>query len=228
MSKRALLIGNSDGIGLATTARLLDDGWEVVGISRSASPLAHAAYEHVVCEVQHRDYLPRLRSALGAGVDLCLYCVGIGELLDPTDMRGEAQIIEVNLTGMVRTASCVVPSMVAAGEGHFIGLSSLADELLSAEAPSYHASKAGFSNYLEGLALALRPRGVKVTNLRFGFVDTKMAKGDVKPLMMTVERAVHHVMVCVEKRPVRYTAPNLAVPLVKLRRAMMGLGLGEP
>ena len=32
--------------------------------------------------------------------------------------------------------------MVKRGRGHFIGVSSMADELLSVEAPSYHASKA--------------------------------------------------------------------------------------
>jgi short-subunit dehydrogenase len=45
--------------------------------------------------------------------------------------------------------------MVKRGQGHFIGISSFADKLLSAGAPSYHASKAGFSNYLMNLALAL-------------------------------------------------------------------------
>lgn len=74
--------------------------------------------------------------------------------------------------------------LLAAG-WDIIGVSSLAVELLSAEAPSYHASKAGFSNYLGGLALALKPKGVYVTNVRLGFVDTKMAKGDFNPFMMS-------------------------------------------
>jgi NAD(P)-dependent dehydrogenase (short-subunit alcohol dehydrogenase family) len=90
--------------------------------------------------------------------------------------------------------------------GHFIGVSNVADELLSAEAPSYHASKAGFTNYLRSLALALKPKGVHITNVRFGFVDTKMAKGDVKPFMMTVEKAVDHLERCIKKKPVCYTA----------------------
>ena len=81
-------------------------------------------------------------------VDLCIYFAGIGELLNPLEMSGEAQIINVNLTGMIKTAAVVIPHMVRKGKGHFIGVSSMADELLSSEAPSYHASKAGFSNYL--------------------------------------------------------------------------------
>jgi hypothetical protein len=78
MKPRALLIRNSDGIGLAATRELLGLGWEVRGISRSKSPIDD--------------------------------------------------------------------------------LSSVADELLSPDAPSCHASKAGFSNYLESLALALSRR----------------------------------------------------------------------
>jgi NAD(P)-dependent dehydrogenase (short-subunit alcohol dehydrogenase family) len=39
----ALLVGNSDGIGLATTRALLAKGWSVAGISRSESPLTHTA-----------------------------------------------------------------------------------------------------------------------------------------------------------------------------------------
>jgi NAD(P)-dependent dehydrogenase (short-subunit alcohol dehydrogenase family) len=35
--RRAVIIGNSDGIGYALTRRLLDDGWTVAGLSRSAS-----------------------------------------------------------------------------------------------------------------------------------------------------------------------------------------------
>jgi short-subunit dehydrogenase len=124
---------------------------------------------------------------------------------------------------MVKTVSLVIAMMVKRGKGHFIGLSSVADELLSSEAPSYHASKAEFSNYLEGLALALRPKGVKVSNVRFGFVDTNMAKGEVRPFMMSVDRAARHLLTCIEKKPVRYTAPKIVVPMVSFRRWMLRL-----
>jgi short-subunit dehydrogenase len=224
---KALLIGNSDGIGLAATRELLKRGWKIVGISRSESPIQDPYYEHIVAEVQEAEYSRTLKLALAKDepVDVCIFCAGIGEILDLSNMEDEVKILEVNLLGMVKTASCVIPLMVKRGKGHFIGISSVADELLSAEAPSYHASKAGFSNYLEGLALALKPRGVYVSNIRFGFVDTKMAKGDVKPFMMGVERATQHVLSCIEKRPIRYTAPWFVSPLVKFRSLMLRLSV---
>lgn len=215
----AIIIGNSDGIGLGLTRELLKRGWKIRGLSKSESPLSDPSYEHVVVDVRDARY----PEALNRPVELCIYCAGIGELLDPEEMSGEAEIFQVNLLGMVTAASVVLPMMVEKGRGQFLGLSSVADEILSPEAPSYHASKAGFSNYLEGLALALRPKGVHVTNVRFGFVDTKMAKGDVRPFMMSVERAVKHLLTCIEKKPVRYTAPWIVVPLVKLRAWMLRL-----
>ncbi len=227
MQGKALVIGNSDGIGLATTRELLKRGWKVVGISRSESPIKDPAYEHIVAEVQGDGYPVIVKSVLkkGGPVDLCVYCAGIGEMLDLSNMGGEAETFDVNLIGMVKTVSLAIPWMVKQGKGHFIGLSSVADEMLSPEAPSYHASKAGFSNYLEGLALALKPKGVHVTNIRFGFVDTKMAKSAVKPFMMGVERAALHVLSCIEKKPVRYTAPWAAIPLVKFRSWMLRLSI---
>ena len=225
MLSKAILVGNSDGIGLATTRRLLAAGWDIIGVSRSESPITSTTYDHRVADVSDNKYSELIDElVLEGSLDLCIYFVGVGELLDPLNMSGEARIIDVNLTGMVRTAAAVIPEMVKRGQGHFIGVSSLADELLSADAPSYHASKAGFSNYLGGLALALRPKGVYVTNVRFGFVDTKMAKGDVKPFMMSVEKAVDHLESCISNKPVCYTAPRIAIPLIKVRKLMMRLG----
>jgi len=224
VSGKALIIGNSDGIGLATTIELRKRGWTVVGVSRSVSVIKDSAYEHIVVDVQDEEFVSRLKSILETGpLDLCIFCAGIGELLDVSNMESEVGIFNVNLTAMVKAASCVIPPMVKKGNGHFIGLSSVADEMLSPEAPSYHASKAGFSSYLEGLALALKSTGVSVSNVRFGFVDTKMAKGDVRPFMMGVNRAVRHLLICIDKKPIRYTAPWIVIPLVKFRSWIMRL-----
>lgn len=225
MPLNGLLIGNSDGIGLATTKRLLDKGWKIIGVSRSDSVISNQNYHHHVSDVTDDGYTKMIADLVhGVNLDLCIYFAGIGELLDPYDMNSELKIFDVNLTGMVKTVTVVIPEMVKSGKGHFIGISSLADELLSAEAPSYHASKAGFSNYLEGLGLALKQKEINITNIRFGFVDTKMAKGEKKPFIMNVKKAVKHVEVCIDKKPIRYKAPRIAVPLIKFRKLMMKLG----
>lgn len=114
----------------------------------------------------------------------------------------------MNLLGAARTLEVVVPRMLAAGHGHIIGLSSLADALISAESPGYAASKAGLTSYLLGLDAALRPHGLPVTTVRFGFVDTKMAKSPVTPLMISAERAVDVLMRCIRTRPAVVSYPR--------------------
>ena len=69
---------------------------------------------------------------------------------------------------------------------------------------------------MESLALAVKSKGVAITNVRFGFVDTKMAKGDHKPFMMTVDRAVDYLLRCMDKRPIRFSRPRTMAILVRL------------
>lgn len=202
---RALIVGNSDGIGLALTRRLLDDGWTVTGISRRDSGIAHERYSHRIADVTDPDYPP---ADLGA-VDLCVYCAGVGELFDVNDFAAQTQALRVNLLGAARTVEAVVPGMITAGRGHFVGLSSIADVMLSGEAFGYAASKAGLSTYLLGLRMALRPHGVAVTTVRFGFVDTKMAKGTSLPMMIPVAKAVDVIMHCIRRRPAVVSYPRL-------------------
>lgn len=225
MEHKVLLIGNSDGIGLALTRQLLKEGWIASGISRSESPITDSSYQHFRSEVQQDDYSGKLKKILKqiGTPNLCLYCAGIGERLNLSMMEKELNTFEVNLIGLIKTISMVIPEMKHRGSGHFIGISSVADELLSPQAPAYHASKAAFTSYLESLALALRSSGIYISNVRFGFVDTKLAKGSHKPLMMNVEQAVRHLEKCIRKKPVRYTAPGIIIPLVKFRKWMMRL-----
>jgi len=201
---RALIVGNSDGIGLALTRRLLDAGWSVTGVSRSAAPLG----DHHVADVTSPAF-PAVLAGIG-DVDLCVYAAGIGETLTG-DLAAQTRVLEVNLLGAARTVEAVVPRMLAAGRGHLIGLSSLADGLISAAAPGYAASKAGLTVYLLSLDAALRPRGVPVTAVRFGFVDTKLAKSPVTPFKISAERAAGVLMRCVRTRPAVVSYPRRMV-----------------
>jgi NAD(P)-dependent dehydrogenase (short-subunit alcohol dehydrogenase family) len=208
--RRAIIVGNSDGIGLALTRRLLDAGWRVSGLSRSASDIAHRCYTHEVIDVTDAGYRGVLTAGADAmgGVDLCVYAAGVGDFIDLTDLAPQTRTLEVNLLGAARTLEVVVPRMVTARAGHIVGLSSLADAGISGEAPAYAASKAGLSAYLLGLALALRPYGIHVTTVRFGFVDTKMAKSPVRPMMIPAEKAVDVLIRALRSRPAVISYPR--------------------
>lgn len=218
----AIVIGNTDGIGLALTRQLLDHGFEVIGFSRRASGLRHEAYRHCVVDVCDRAYPELLRQNLpGKPLRLCIYCAGIGERFALETMALETLTLEVNLMGVARTAEVVVPHMAQNGRGVLVGLSSLADLLPSSHAPAYAASKSGMTYYLEGLATALASKGVAVMNVRLGFVDTKMSKSPWKPFMLSAEDAAQRIL----KHALRNRIRNrLDIP----RRAALTFGTLAP
>jgi NAD(P)-dependent dehydrogenase (short-subunit alcohol dehydrogenase family) len=218
--RRILIVGCSDGIGLGTARRLVADGWQVVGLSRSGSPLAHPAYHHEMLDVARPGYRERLAEIARARgpFDACLYCAGIGADCDLANLDRDLHVLQVNLMAAVETAAELLPAMVQARRGHFVVLSSQADALIAPSNPSYAASKAALSSYFEAVALAARPSGVRVTNIRFGFVDTKMARAPVRPFLRSVDWAVKVVLRALDRGAIRVTRPRRLVPLVHLLR----------
>lgn len=220
MPRKILIIGNSDGIGAATTRALIAKGDTVVGISRSPSPLGDHGPRHVVQDVADPEYpgvLGRVMKEEGP-FDACLYCVGIGSRLTLPDMSNESRVIEVNFTAMVRTLAVLIPEWMPRHQGHFIGLSSLADEIYNRDSPSYTASKAGFSHYLISMALGLGPHGIHLTNVRFGYVDTKLPKSTWKPFMISSDQAAIHLLHCLETKPIQLSVPKITGACVRVLR----------
>lgn len=215
----AVIVGASTGIGLALARRLTQQGWSVTGLARSAAGFEHEHYRHVIADVRSPDYRALLTKACERLPDVCVYSTGIGHELDFAQITRESDVFTTNLTGAVITAEVLIARMIDARAGHFIGISSLADRIISGDAPSYSASKAGMSSYLESLALACRPYKVAVTNVRFGFVDTAMAKArGPKPFMVTADRAAQVIESCIRRRPIRKSFPLRMAAVVWLIR----------
>lgn len=205
--RSAVVIGASTGIGLALSERLARAGYRVVGLARREAGFVHAHYRHVVADVRAAAFRELLAAEIEGAPDVCVYAAGIGHEIDLATMTHEAETFVTNLVGLVVMTEVLLPRMIAAKRGHLVGLSSQADRLIDAHAPSYAASKAGMSAYLEGLALACRPHGVAVTNVRFGFVETAMASAEIKPFMITAEHAATVIEKCLVTRPMRRTYP---------------------
>jgi NAD(P)-dependent dehydrogenase (short-subunit alcohol dehydrogenase family) len=207
--RSGLVIGSSDGIGRQLVERLLALGWTVTGVSRSPSERISEDHEHHVLDVTaagYREALAALCERRGP-FDAAVYCAGVGEPLVLDALADQRAAFEVNLLGAIDTFAVLAPAWRAARRGHFVVLSSLADKLIGPGSPGYNASKAAVTSYFESLALAVRSHGIAITNLRFGFVDTKMAKSPVRPFMMSRERAVREIERALVKRPIRRSSP---------------------
>jgi short-subunit dehydrogenase len=218
MTRTVLVVGSSDGIGLAVARALTARGDRVIGISRSATPVPGMIHE--IHDVASPDYMPSLAriDREHGPFDVCVYCAGIGSELELPDFSRETRVFDVNLTAAAATLAALAPGWIARRTGHFVGLSSLADCIYNPGAPSYSASKAAMSTYLVSMGLKLRPAGVSVTNVRFGFVDTKMAKAPIRPMMLTPERAAAHVLECLNRKPLQLTTPRMVAAFLGVVR----------
>ncbi|MFT5287648.1 MAG: NAD(P)-dependent dehydrogenase (short-subunit alcohol dehydrogenase family) [Planctomycetota bacterium] len=226
MTKTALLIGNSDGIGKALTSNLLNRGWKVIGASRSNLSVGFENYEHHVLDVCDASYPDQLAEVIeGREPALCIYCAGIGEGFDPNDLRSGERTFQTNLMGMVITLRVVLPSLRKQEGAVFAGLSSMADAVPNPGAPAYSASKSGMSFYLEGVAKPLRSIGVRVSNVRLGFVDTKMAKAAVKPFIISTDQAAERILTkLLAKSPaVRINLPWRSAALLRVIAILRGI-----
>jgi len=88
-----------------------------------------------------------------------------------------AQVIAVNYQGAVSILARLEPLLAAAGQGAVVVLSSVAGDRGRPSNFVYGSAKAGLNVYLQGLRARLSHRGVSVTTIKAGFMDTAMTYG---------------------------------------------------
>ncbi len=184
---RALIIGASSGIGEALARALAAEGYHLALVARRAdrlqalaADLPHArAYPHDVTDFAAvPDLFRRILRDLHH-LDVVAYVAGVMHSVAPDeyDFEKERQMVAVNLLGAMAWLGQAAQTFEALGQGHIVGVSSIAGDRGRVKNPAYHASKAGLTTYLESLRNRLSRKGVHVLTVKPGFVDTDMIRG---------------------------------------------------
>lgn len=219
-----LLTGAAHGIGRATALALAHRGFALGLIDRDRPALERVRDElrtmgrNADAEVVDVTDADSLRDAVDvlevsvAPVDVLVACAGVGRISTATDLDldGLREMLMVNVLGVANAIGAVLPGMVARGNGHLLGISSVAGWRGMPWMPGYSASKAALSTYLEGLRPALKRRGVRITTVNPGFVRTGLTMETPfrRPVpMLEPEQAAQHVVRAILKRPREYTFP---------------------
>jgi short-subunit dehydrogenase len=184
----AVIIGATSGIGQALAEVLLAEGYTVGAAGRTDDALAELAASapgRVV--TRHLDVsrpeeaIEQLHSLLDAlgDTELIVISSGIGARNPEFTFAPEARVIAVNVIGFTAMVNAAYHYFRARGGGHLVGITSIAGLRGSRWSPSYSASKAYDSNYLEAVRNRARHDGVAlaVTDILPGFVDTPMTAG---------------------------------------------------
>ena len=203
--KTVWLIGASSGIGEATAAALHAAGARVVVSARRADALtgftqAHPASVAIPLDVTDAAAMQQAcEQVLSLGpLDCVVYCSGI---YTPTrafalDAADALRHMDVNYNGAVRVLANVLPAMLAQGHGHISLVSSVAGYRGLTNGLVYGPTKAALTHLAEGLYLDLHAKGLGVSVISPGFVETPAtAVNDFKmPALITAAQAAQHML----------------------------------
>ena len=181
--KKAIVIGASSGIGLEVAKQLIVQGWTVGVAARRVELLqaiGAAAVERIdVTTEEASEALQRLIEKLG-GMDLFFYASGIGKQNRELKEDIELATMQTNAVGFTRMIGEAYRYFAEHGGGHIAAITSIAGTKGLGPAPSYSATKAMQNVYLQALEQQATSRrlNIRFTDIRPGFVDTALLRGD--------------------------------------------------
>lgn len=209
--KRVIIVGATSGIGRALAILYSSRGYEVGITGRREELLKSLSAELRTKTYPLKSDIADTGKAIDAfenlvrdmnGVDIVIISSGTGHHNEPLEWSREKETIETNVLGFTAIADAAMRFFLKRGSGHLVGISSIAALRGSRIAPAYNASKAFVSNYLEGLRLKASNTGnpIFVTDIRPGFVDTAMAKGDGLFWVASPGKAAEQIFAAIEKK----------------------------
>lgn len=208
--KRAIVIGASSGIGLELAKILVASNYQV-GITGRREEALHAlessapeSYEVGVFDatsMQNAEALTELVGRLG-GLDLLVISAGTGELNSAFDFELERQTIALNVNAFTQVVDWGYQYFSAQKHGHLVAITSIAGLRGTRFAPAYNASKAYQISYMEALRQKIHKEKLPVhlTDVRPGFVDTAMAKGDGQFWVAPPQKAADQIMGLIRRK----------------------------
>ena len=206
MTKRAIVIGASSGIGREVALLLMKDGWTVGVAARREEPLRElgaAAWQQI--DVTQDDAAARLRQLIAAlgGMDLFFYASGIGK--QNRELREDIELatMQTNALGFTRMVGEAYRYFAEQGSGHIAAITSIAGTKGLGPAPSYSATKAMQNVYLQALEQQAHAQGLNIrfTDIRPGFVDTALLNGDFHyPMMLKPEAVAKDIVRTIRNR----------------------------
>jgi 2-hydroxycyclohexanecarboxyl-CoA dehydrogenase len=186
----ALVTGGGSGIGEATSHHLAEHGHRVAVVDldggaaeRVAKAIRADGGDAIGIEADVTD-----RAAVDAAfastsdafepVEILVTSAGLCPFTPFADITLDEWrlAIDVNLTGTFHCCQAALPTMVDAGWGRLILISSSSAQRGAVRAPHYAAAKGGVVALAKSLAMAYAPHGITVNNIPPSGIETPMQR----------------------------------------------------
>ena len=186
--KVILVTGANRGIGLNIIQRLNNDGYTVIGTSRTkdganiiSQEINNSGGKGLKMDVTNQESInsaiKNIQDEYGALYGL-VNNAGItnDNLLMRMTEEQWLSVIETNLTSIYRVTKSIVKDMMKAREGRIVNIGSIVGMMGNAGQSNYSASKSGLLGFTKSLARELSSRNINVNSISPGFIDTDMTK----------------------------------------------------
>jgi NAD(P)-dependent dehydrogenase (short-subunit alcohol dehydrogenase family) len=245
----AVVTGASSGIGRAAARALADAGFAVVGTSRTAAtaePLAGVTFLDldVSSDESVRSLVAEVIERYGR-IDVLVNNAGVGALgAGEESSIGQAKdVFDVNVFGLMRMTTAVLPHMRARGSGRVVNVASVLGLIPAPFMAVYAATKHAVEGYAESVDHELREHGVRMLLVepaytRTGFEASSMPPDSPLPVYAAQREVARDVLATAvrdaddpdvvaqvivtaatdAKPKVRYTAGPMAGRVSRLRR----------
>lgn len=212
--KHVLITGATSGIGRALVDEAIARSARVSAIGRRAALLEQIATQHgdkVACAAADVGDRTALQAAVDTAslelgpVDVLIACAGVYRKTDGAayDAARAEQVFRTNVIGVSNAVGAVLPTMIQRQAGHLCAVSSLGGLLSLPAAGAYCASKAAVATMMKSLRLDVEPRGIHVTTVYPGFVDTAMITDHERRTQRGIwpaEKAAQRILKAIERR----------------------------
>jgi len=188
--KNAVVTGGARGIGRAIATVLAARGaavavWDLnaEGAEQTVDMIREAGGKAIAVagDAANADAIAasavRTREELGA-ITILVNNAGISSYVPFTSLSEEVwdRIIGVNLKGPFLVTKEFVPSMLKAGWGRIVNISSSSAQTGAPSMAHYAASKGGVIGFTKALAIEFADKGITVNHIPPGFVDTPLVR----------------------------------------------------
>lgn len=209
--KKVIIIGATSGIGRGLAEAYAQEDYLIGIIGRRENLLKEICDRdkeklfYQVCDITDTQTSISCLEALiqrTGGMDILIICSGTGELNPELSFHLEEPTLLTNVIGFTNIADWGFRYFERQKNGHLVAISSVGGTRGSGVAPAYNASKAYQINYMEGLRqkATKSPYSIHTTDIRPGFVDTAMAKGEGLFWVTPVDKAVKQIKKAIYKK----------------------------
>ena len=201
-----IIIGATSGIGLALAKEYSNNTSNQITITgRNQEKLNSLTDEFPHFETHCFDASVETEievffTSLEKPFDLIINSAGWGEENEPYEWQIEKNMIGLNVFGFAKIANSAIKLFEKQGFGHFVNISSIGGLVPDGGANAYNSTKAFQISYTKGLFKLFKDSSIDITDIRPGFVDTKMAKGEGLFWVADVDKAAKQITKAILKK----------------------------